>query len=106
MKTAKYIQDYKTNADILSELKINSVVKKIQNYINKWTQHIRRMDMDRLPHLNYGISSTWETKPTTTLKRLLDWQWDRHRPKGLKSCKLYDDYDDNDDDDDDDDDCK
>jgi len=35
MKTAKYIQDYKTNADILSELKINSVVKKIQNYINK-----------------------------------------------------------------------
>jgi len=35
MKMAKYTQDYKTNADILSELKINSVVKKIQNYINK-----------------------------------------------------------------------
>ena len=44
MKMAKYTQDYKTNADILSELKINSVVKKIQNYINKWTQRIRRMD--------------------------------------------------------------
>jgi hypothetical protein len=28
-------QDYKTNDDILSELKINPVVKKIQNYINK-----------------------------------------------------------------------
>jgi hypothetical protein len=29
-------QDYKTNEDILSELKINLVVKKIQNYRNAW----------------------------------------------------------------------
>ena len=29
-------QDYKANEDILAELKINPVVKKIQNYINKW----------------------------------------------------------------------
>ena len=34
-ENGKFTQDYKTNADILSELKINSVVKKIQNYINK-----------------------------------------------------------------------
>jgi len=33
-------QDYKTNDDILSELKINPVVKKFQNYINKWI-HVR-----------------------------------------------------------------
>jgi DNA/RNA endonuclease YhcR with UshA esterase domain len=33
---AKYTQqDHKTNEDILSELKINPVVKKIQNYRNK-----------------------------------------------------------------------
>jgi len=32
-RTSKYTwQDYKTNEDILSELKINPVVKKIQNY--------------------------------------------------------------------------
>ena len=38
---AKYTwQDYKTNADILSKLKINSVVKKIQNYRNIWTQNV------------------------------------------------------------------
>ena len=38
---AKYTwQDYKTNDDILSELKINPVVKKIQNYINKCI-HVR-----------------------------------------------------------------
>ena len=49
---AKYIQqDYKTNADILSELEINSVVKKIQNYRNKWIQHVWQMDGDRLTYL-------------------------------------------------------
>ena len=33
---ANYIwQDYRKNEDILSELKINPVVKKVQNYINK-----------------------------------------------------------------------
>ena len=44
-------QDYKTNEGILSGLKINPVVKKIQNYRNKWIQNDGRMDRDRLPHL-------------------------------------------------------
>jgi len=36
-RTAKCTgQDYKTNEDILSELKVKPVVKKIQNYLNKW----------------------------------------------------------------------
>jgi len=40
--TAKYTwQDYKTNEDILSELKINPVVKKIRSHCNKWLQHVR-----------------------------------------------------------------
>jgi hypothetical protein len=35
-RTAKYTwQDYKTNEDILSELEINPIEKKIQNYRNK-----------------------------------------------------------------------
>jgi len=39
--TAKYTrQDYKTTEDILSELKINPVVKKIQNYRTKW-KHVQ-----------------------------------------------------------------
>jgi hypothetical protein len=47
-RMAKYTcQDYKTNEDILPELKINPVVKKIQNYTNKW---IRVWRMNRLPH--------------------------------------------------------
>ena len=50
--TTKYTRkNYKTNEAILSELKINSVVKKIQNYINKWVQGVLRMDTDRRPHL-------------------------------------------------------
>jgi hypothetical protein len=38
------LQNYE---DILSELKINPAAKKIQNYRNKWIQHVRRMDRDR-----------------------------------------------------------
>jgi len=52
--TAKYIrQDYTsiTNAEILSELKIKPVLKKIQSYRNKLVQHVRQLDGDRLPHL-------------------------------------------------------
>jgi hypothetical protein len=44
-----HIKDYKTNGDILSEIKSNPVVKKIRNYGNKWI-HVRRMDRDGLPH--------------------------------------------------------
>ena len=38
---------HKDNEYILSELKINPVLEKIQNYRNKWVQHVRRMDRDR-----------------------------------------------------------
>jgi len=41
-RTSKYMwQDCITNKDVLSELKIKPVVKKIQNYGNKWVQHVR-----------------------------------------------------------------
>ena len=43
-------QDHETNEDILSEFKINPVVKKIQNYRNKWIQYVWWRDRDRLPH--------------------------------------------------------
>jgi len=63
-------QGYKTSEDILSELKINPFVKKIQNYGNKRMQHVRRMDRDRqTTTLNYEISTMWETKPRTTLQK-------------------------------------
>jgi len=46
-RTAKYTwQEYKTNEDKLPELKINPIVKKIQNNRNKWTQQVQQMDKD------------------------------------------------------------
>jgi hypothetical protein len=57
----------KTNEDILSELKINPVVKKIQKYRSKWIQHVWQMDRNRqTATLNYEISTMWEMKPGTT----------------------------------------
>jgi hypothetical protein len=48
MRAPKYTrQDYKTKEGILSELKINPVVKKIQNLRYKWVQHVQRMYRDR-----------------------------------------------------------
>jgi len=42
MRTAaKYMwHDYNTKQNILSEIKINPAVKKIQNYRNKLVQHV------------------------------------------------------------------
>jgi hypothetical protein len=61
-RSAKYTwQDYKTNEDILSEFKINLVVKNIHIYRHKLVQHVSRMDRDRLPHviMKYqGLTST------------------------------------------------
>ena len=34
-----------------TKLKINPLLKKFQNYRNKWLQHFRQMDRHRLPHL-------------------------------------------------------
>jgi hypothetical protein len=50
-RMAKYAwQDYKTNEDILSKLKINPAVKKNQKYTNKWIHQVQQMDRDRLLH--------------------------------------------------------
>jgi hypothetical protein len=67
MRTVKYTwQDYKTNEDIWSELKINPVVKNIQNFwinghsvLGEWTEPACHT-------LIIIISAMWETKPRTT----------------------------------------
>jgi DNA transposition AAA+ family ATPase len=51
-KTAKYTQyDHKRNQDIIKELKTQQIWEKINNYKNKWIQHVRRMDTARLQTL-------------------------------------------------------
>jgi hypothetical protein len=55
-RTAKYTwQDYRTNEDMLSELKINPVVKKIRNDRNKLAQPAGRMDRQTATH-SYDMS--------------------------------------------------
>jgi len=58
------------NESILSELKINPVVKKIQNYGSKWTQRTWRMD--RRPHLIMKYEPCGKRSQGQPIKRLLD----------------------------------
>ena len=80
-------QDYKTNDDILSELKIKRGVKEIQNYSNEWV-HVRRMDRDRqTATLNYEMSTTCEKKPKATPQKTPRWLMGPEkvtRPKSLQ----------------------
>ena len=72
-RTAKYTwKDYKTNEDILSEIKNNPAVNKIRNYRNKWIKHVRRMDGDRLPHLIMKYQPCGNQSQRRSLKKLLD----------------------------------
>lgn len=56
------------NEDILSEFKINPVVKKTQNYRNKLIRHVRRKDR-QTGTLNYELLAVCGTPPRTTLKK-------------------------------------
>jgi len=85
--TAKYIQqDYNITEDILSELAIHPVVKKIQNYRTKW-KHFQRMDRETTTP-NYVISTMWEVKPRMTpqkTSKLLKEPEQVTRPKTLQA---------------------
>jgi len=65
-------QDYKTNGYILSELKINAIVKKIQNYRHKWVRHFRRMDRDRLRHFIMQYQPCGKRSQGRHLRRFLE----------------------------------
>jgi hypothetical protein len=72
-KTAKYTwQDHKRNQDIAEELQIQPVMEKINNYKNKWIQHVRRMDRARLPHAILKYQPAGRRDQGRPLKRLLD----------------------------------
>jgi hypothetical protein len=70
-------QSYTTNEDILLEIKINTVVKKIQNYRNNCVRHIQRMD--KLLHLIMKYQPSGKQNEGQPLKRLLKCKWDWER---------------------------
>ena len=65
-------QGYKTDEDILSGLEINPVVKKIQSHRNKWIQHVRQKDRDRLSQLIVTCKPSWKRGQERPFRRLLD----------------------------------
>jgi hypothetical protein len=72
-KTVKYAwQDHKRNQEIMKELKTNPVLGKINNYKEKWTQHVHRMERSRLPRAILNYQPSGKINQGRPLKRLLD----------------------------------
>jgi hypothetical protein len=72
-RTAGYTwTDYKTNTQIVKELKITSILYKVLEYKRNWIQHVSRMPRNRLPRVMKHYSPTGRRNHGRTLKRLLD----------------------------------
>ena len=72
-RTAGYIwTDYKTNAQIVNELKITPILDRLLEYKRNWVQHVNRMPRNRLPRVMKCYSPTGRRNHGRPLKRLLD----------------------------------
>jgi len=72
-RTKIHIARQKTIQDILLELKINPVVKKIENYRDEWKKHVLgngQQQTDRLPHVIMKYQPCGERSEGRPLKRL------------------------------------
>jgi len=73
LRTAGYIwTDYKTNAQIIMELKITPILDKLLEYKRNWIQHVNRMPRNRSPRVMKRYSATGRRNHGRPLKRLLD----------------------------------
>jgi hypothetical protein len=51
-KTVKYTgRDHKTNKEILTKVKVTSILDKITNHKTEWIQHVNQMPWSGLPNL-------------------------------------------------------
>jgi len=64
--------DYKTNTQIIKELKITPILDKLLEYKRNWIQRVNRMYRNRLPRVMKHYSSTGRRNHGRPLKRLLD----------------------------------
>ena len=70
--TAGYTKwDYKRNDDVLKELRLEPVIKYIQEYQNKWMNHLRRMSSDRIPKAMIPYCPTGKRSLGCPRKRLI-----------------------------------
>jgi len=64
--------DYKTNVQIVKELKITPILDKLLEYKRTWIQHVNRMPRNRLPRVMKHYCPTGRRNHGRPLKRLLD----------------------------------
>ena len=92
--------DYKTNAQIVKELKMTPILDKLLEYKRSWIQHVNRIPRNRLPRVMKHYCPTGRRNRGRPLKRLLD-TWDRNgSTSGPTPWTIYDDDDDDGDNDD------
>ena len=78
-RTAGYTwTDHKTNTQIAKDLKITTILEKLLEYKRNWTQHVNRINRNRLPRIMKHYSPTGRMNHGRPLKRLLDTS-DRNR---------------------------
>ena len=72
-KTAGYTwSDYKSNTEVIKELKITPVLEKLENHKTKWIRHVNRMTNDRLPKIMKNYRPLGTRRRGRPMKRLLD----------------------------------
>ena len=72
-RTAGYTwTDYKTNAQIVKELKITPILDKLLEYERSWIQHVNRMPRNKIPKVIKYYSPAGRRNHGRPLKRLLD----------------------------------
>ena len=82
--------DYKTNTQIIKELKITPILDKLLEYKRNWIQQ-NRMPRNRLPRVMKRYSPTGRRNHGRLLKRLPD-TWDRNgSTSGPTPWQIYDD---------------
>ena len=72
-RTAGYTwTNYKTNTQIVKELKITPILKKLLEYKRNWIKHVNKMPRNRLPRVMKHYSPTGRRNHGRPLKRILD----------------------------------
>jgi len=88
-RTAGYTwADYKTNAQIVKELKITPILDKLLEHKRSWIQHINRKPLNRLPRVMKHYCPTGRRNRGRPLKRL----WIRETGTGQQVAQLHDRY--------------
>jgi hypothetical protein len=80
--------DYKTDAQIVKELKITLILDKLLEFKRSWIQHLSRMTRNSLPGVMKHYSPTGRRNHGRPLKRF----WIRETGTGQQVAQLHERY--------------